>query len=126
MSSTSRRSNAHSWPRTSAFQYPGNLLAGLIQGWPVSPASLFDYLVGAGEQRLRHREVEGPGGFEVDKQLEFRGLLDRQIGGLRAVEDLSGVNALKAVKSGKTGSIADQAAVAREIARDGDCRDTMA
>ena len=51
------------------------------------PASLDD-LVGAGEDRWRHGEAERLRGLEVDHQLEFRRLLDRQIGWLGAVEDL--------------------------------------
>jgi hypothetical protein len=52
---------------------------------PQQTAPLFDHLVGAGEQRRRHGEAEGLGSFEVNHQLEFGRLLDRQIGGLRAL-----------------------------------------
>jgi hypothetical protein len=37
----------------------------------------FDYLVGTGEQRLRHGEAERLGGIEVDDQLELGRLLNR-------------------------------------------------
>jgi len=41
---------------------------------------------------LRHGEAERLGGLEVDDQLEGRRLLNRQIGGLGALEDLSRVS----------------------------------
>src|SRR3990172_3202692 len=40
------------------------------------------------EERLRDRQAEGLGGLEVDHQLELRRLLDGQVGGLGALEDL--------------------------------------
>src|SRR5690348_630266 len=39
----------------------------------------FDHLVGAGEQRLRHGEAERLRGLQVENQLEFAGLIDREI-----------------------------------------------
>src|ERR1043166_4285981 len=54
---------------------------------PVSALSL-DHLVRLEEQRRRHREAKGLGGLEVDDQLELRGLLYRQVGGLGAFQDL--------------------------------------
>ena len=36
----------------------------------------------------RDRQAEGPRGFEVDHQLELCGLLDGQVGGLGALQDL--------------------------------------
>jgi len=71
---------------------------------------LFDDLVGAGENRWRHGEAELLGGLEVDHQLEGRRLLDRQIGGLLALENPSGVNASLAKGRSDAGPIADQAA----------------
>src|SRR4051794_23073350 len=40
---------------------------------------LFDEPVGAGKQCWRHPETERPCGLEVDEEIEFRRLLDRQI-----------------------------------------------
>jgi hypothetical protein len=40
---------------------------------------LFDYLVGAGEQRRRNFEAQRPGGRQIDDQLELAGLHDRQV-----------------------------------------------
>ena len=50
---------------------------------------LLDNFVGARQHRLRHSEAQRLGGPEVDDQLEGCRLLDRQIGGLGAREDLS-------------------------------------
>src|SRR5713226_87502 len=49
--------------------------------------SLLDDLVGPQQQRWRDRQAERLGGLEVDHQLELRGLLDREVGGLGALED---------------------------------------
>jgi hypothetical protein len=53
----------------------------------------FDHLVGAAEQWKRHGDAKGFGCLEVDKQLDFRDLLDRQVGRLFALEDASGIDA---------------------------------
>ena len=48
---------------------------------------LFDYFVGADENALRDGETERLGGLEIDRQLEFGRLLDRDIAGLRPVQN---------------------------------------
>jgi hypothetical protein len=73
---------------------------------------LFDDLVGAGEDRWRHGQPERFGGLEIDDQLEVGRLVDGQIGGLGAVEDLSEVNASLMIGSGEAGPVADQAPAA--------------
>ena len=52
---------------------------------PQQIAYLFDHLIGGDHQRLRHCDAEGLGGLEIDKQFNFRGLLDRQIGGCNGI-----------------------------------------
>jgi hypothetical protein len=41
----------------------------------------------------RHSETERLGGLEIDEKLDFRGLLDRQVGRLLTFENPAGVNA---------------------------------
>src|SRR5262245_3680686 len=48
--------------------------------------SSLDNFVRPREYRLRDRQAERLGGLEVDDQLEFRGLLDREIGRVRSSE----------------------------------------
>ncbi len=72
------------------------------------------------------RQAERLGGLEIDDQLECRRLLDRQIGGLGALEDPSGVNADLAIDAGEARSIADQAAGRGEFAPLIDRRNGMA
>src|SRR5262249_28327262 len=53
-----------------------------------SSTGLFNDLVGAQQQRLRNRQAQRLGGLEIDHQLELGGLLDWEISGLGAFEDL--------------------------------------
>jgi len=54
----------------------------------LTPAWLLDHLVGEGKQRWRNREVERLRRLEIEHQLEFGRLLNRQIAGFCALEDL--------------------------------------
>ena len=56
------------------------------------PHSL-DHLVGAADQRVWDVEAERLCGLEIDVQLDFRGLLDRQVGRLIALENPAGIDA---------------------------------
>ena len=63
---------------------------------PTCAASL-DHLVGAAGERQRDGDAERLGGLEVQKQLNFRALLDRQLARLFAFENAGGVDAGQAV-----------------------------
>ena len=56
-------------------------------------SSLFDHLVGDRKHARRNCKAECFCGFEVDDQVKFGGLHDRQVGGLRAFEDLTSIDA---------------------------------
>jgi hypothetical protein len=48
----------------------------------VETSRLLDHLVGQSKQRRRYFKAEGLGRLQIDDELEFRGLLNRQIGRL--------------------------------------------
>jgi hypothetical protein len=50
---------------------------------------LIDHLVDAGAQRRRHFNAKCLRGLEIDDQLDFRGLLDRQVSRLLALTRLT-------------------------------------
>src|SRR6266700_1225559 len=54
---------------------------------------LLDHLVSAAEQRERDSEAKSLSGLEIYEQLDFGGLLDRQITGLLAIENSSCIGA---------------------------------
>src|SRR5438105_1810019 len=55
--------------------------------------SLLDHLIRAKKNCGRHFEAEGPRGFQIDGNIEFRRLQERQVGGFFSLEDSSGVDA---------------------------------
>ena len=50
-------------------------------------SQLFDDLISARKERMRHSEAQRLGGLEVDHQLEFGRILHWKVGGLFALED---------------------------------------
>jgi PAS domain-containing protein len=54
----------------------------------VTKEPLLDHLIGPLQERRRDRQAEGFGGFEVDDQFDLGRLLDWQVGGFGALQDL--------------------------------------
>jgi hypothetical protein len=77
---------------------------------PQQTAPLFDDLVGGHEQFVGHSEAEHPGGLMIDDELELARLHDRQVRGLRALEDAAGIEAALAPRIHNVGSIVHQPA----------------
>jgi hypothetical protein len=74
-------------------------------------------LEGADDNFHRTFEAECLCRFEVEDQLDFGGLLDRQVGGLLAFENAPDVDTDLTVRIGETASIAHQAACRGESAK---------
>src|SRR5215468_11377632 len=70
----------------------------------------FDHLVGAGEQRWRHRQAENPRGLIVDDQLELGRLRDRQVAGFFAFQHAAGVDTSLPIGIEHARSVTHQAA----------------
>src|SRR5262245_57807880 len=73
-------------------------------------SNLFDHLIGAAEQRERKGEAECPGGFKVDDQFNFRGLLHRQVRWLLALANPAGIDTSLSVDLDNVCTIAHQSA----------------
>src|SRR5437763_1986597 len=81
-----------------------------IRCYPTPPhGESFDHFVGAGNQGCGQLEAERVRGLEVDDQLELGRLLDWQICGLRALEDLVHVSGAAPKEVGKIGPVRDEA-----------------
>src|SRR5262245_66283456 len=75
----------------------------------------FDHLVGEQQKRFRNRETERLGRLEVDDKLEFRGLLDREVGRLGSFEDLIHVGGAAALQVSEACDIGHDATECRKL-----------
>src|SRR5580692_2821452 len=80
-------------------------------------AHLFDHLVSAREQRRRDGKAERLGSLQVYHELDFHRLLDRQVGGLFAPEDPTGIVSDLTVRIRQAASIAHQPASRGKLAQ---------
>src|SRR6516225_2940972 len=80
-------------------------------------AHSFDHLVGAADERQRDGQPERSRGLEIDDQLDFRRLLDRQVARLLALEDAADINPGLTIHVRKAAIIAHQAPGRGEFAK---------
>src|ERR1700730_717069 len=69
---------------------------------------LLDHMIRPLQERRRDRQAEGFGGLEVDDQLELGGLLNGQVAGLGALEDLVNIDGEPSVRVTLTRAVAHQ------------------
>jgi hypothetical protein len=65
-----------------------------------SKTASLDHLVGDGKYSWRNCKAERLRGLEMNHQLEFSRLQDRQVGGLVAIENAASVDAKLAIHGG--------------------------
>src|SRR5262245_61271187 len=82
----------------------------------VSTAHSFDHLIGGIQEPFRNRQTECLSGLEIDVQLDFSGLLHRQVGGFVAFENPAGIDASEAVCLSNVRSVAQQTSGHSELA----------
>src|SRR5262249_40225617 len=117
--STARLPSAFCSPRVAR----ANFLRALLI---TSSLSLFDHLVGNGEQRWWNIEAKHLGSLHVDDELKFACAQDRQVGGLFALEHASGIDSGQAPVFGVVRSIAYQPADVGKVTRGIDRRQPTA
>src|SRR5262245_51106058 len=74
-----------------------------------------DHLVGTPDERVGDGDAECLGGLEVNVQLNFGCLLDRQVSGLVALENAAGIDAGQTVCVRNGGSITQQTSSCRKL-----------
>src|SRR5215211_1065597 len=104
---------------------PTAAMCHLLTHAPQQNRCLFNHLVGGREQRLRHGKTEHPRYSRVDDELELGRLQDRQVGGLRTLEDAASVDTGLPIGIVDVDSVADQTAGLDGLSRRKRCWNRM-
>src|ERR1700730_2793521 len=86
--------------------------------------SLFDHLVRFDQKVSFGNKAQRPSASEIDDEIESRGLLNRQIGGLRSLQNAVDIARGRAKRIGNARAIGDQPAILGELAFGVDRRDS--
>src|SRR5205823_1146330 len=81
----------------------------------VAAPALFDHLIGKRNELARYFEPERFRGRATDDELEPGRLIDRQVLGFGAPENLSGIDADLTIAVGKDDAVAHQSAVGDQL-----------
>src|SRR5262245_48342092 len=107
-----QRASGQTHSRARSHQDDANLRADRSRAYLVScirvhsaHGNSFDYLVGGREQRRRHFKAERPCGLEVDCQLEFGWLLNRQFSRFGAFQDAIDIQRRLAKLTGRVDAV---------------------
>src|SRR3954451_14226949 len=87
-----------------------------------SGAFLFDYFVGAVEQRQWHGEAKCFGGLQIDHQLELDRQLHWKIARLCSFQNLVDVSGCTAIDIGEAWPVADKSAIEDKLPESVNCR----
>src|SRR5215469_12173255 len=79
---------------------------------------LLDHLVGNADESGRDRDAECPRRRQIDDKLKLGGLLDREVGGLGALENPAGILADLTIHVRDVGAVAHQSAGFDKVAAD--------
>src|SRR5262249_8169369 len=97
-----------------------------VQQRALTKLPLLDDLIGNGKYTRRDRKAEHLSGGQIDYELKFRKLHDREVDRFLAFQDTPHIDALLSIGFGYTGAITYQPASLRELARFVNRRDRMA